>query len=161
MSEKAKEPAKESQTPSKESSKERKGSSSSAQSSFPALPSTTTDSVRLKCREMLCAAIKGDGVAVDGTDSLPNTIYHSLMFVALQVEVILNILHKCWKSAFSRSLRIQTWSIKIGLEVVCLTWRTPETLTCVSISSAAKLALPVWLTCLQKWVAISCLMNLY
>ena len=108
MSEKAKEPAKESQTPSKESSKERKGSSSSAQSSFPALPSTTTDSVRLKCREMLCAAIKGDGVAVDGTDSLPNTIYHSLMFVALQVEVILNILHKCWKSAFSRSLRIQT-----------------------------------------------------
>ncbi|XP_046445120.1 transcription elongation factor S-II-like isoform X2 [Daphnia pulex] len=64
VSEKTKEPPKE--TPSKESSKDKKGSSSSVQSSFPALPSTTTDSVRLKCREMLCAAIKGDGVAVDG-----------------------------------------------------------------------------------------------
>lgn len=64
VSEKTKEPSKE--TPSKESSKDKKGSSSSVQSSFPALPSTTTDSVRLKCREMLCAAIKGDGVAVDG-----------------------------------------------------------------------------------------------
>lgn len=66
-SDKTKEPAKE--TPAKESSKDKKGSSSSMQSSFPALPSTTTDSVRLKCREMLCAAIKGDGVAVDGTHS--------------------------------------------------------------------------------------------
>lgn len=67
-SEKPKESPKESQTPAKESTKDRKGSSSSVQSSFPALPTTTTDSVRLKCREMLCAAIKGDGVAVDGTN---------------------------------------------------------------------------------------------
>ncbi|XP_059353318.1 transcription elongation factor S-II-like [Daphnia carinata] len=63
---KVKEPPKESQTPIKESAKDKKGSSSNVQSSFPALPTTTTDSVRLKCREMLCAAIKGDGVAVDG-----------------------------------------------------------------------------------------------
>jgi len=48
--------------------KEKRGatSSSSVQSSFPALPSNTTDSVRLKCREMLCTAIKGDGKGVDG-----------------------------------------------------------------------------------------------
>ncbi|XP_045034280.1 transcription elongation factor S-II-like isoform X2 [Daphnia magna] len=65
-SDKAKEPPKESQAPVKESAKDKKGSSSNVQSSFPALPTTTTDSVRLKCREMLCAAIKGDGVAVDG-----------------------------------------------------------------------------------------------
>ncbi|XP_045022969.1 transcription elongation factor S-II isoform X2 [Daphnia magna] len=65
-SDKAKEPPKESQALVKESAKDKKGSSSNVQSSFPALPTTTTDSVRLKCREMLCAAIKGDGVAVDG-----------------------------------------------------------------------------------------------
>jgi len=53
----------------KDKEKDRRGSASTStpiQSSFPALPSSTTDSVRLKCREMLCAAIKGDGAPVEG-----------------------------------------------------------------------------------------------
>lgn len=55
---------------------ERRGSTSSdkpstpapdkVRASFPALPSNTTDSVRIKCRELLCAAIKGDEAPVDG-----------------------------------------------------------------------------------------------
>lgn len=64
-----KEVKKESQ-PAKEAEKKGTTSSSSGttnvRASFPALPSTTTDSVRLKCRELLCAAIKGDGVPVEG-----------------------------------------------------------------------------------------------
>ena len=52
----------------KEKEKERRRSTSSSVTdrSFPAMPSNTTDSVRLKCREMLCNAIKGDGAPVDG-----------------------------------------------------------------------------------------------
>lgn len=64
-SEKHKESSKEISTP-KESEREKKASTSTPQASFPALPTNTTDSVRLKCREMLCTAIKGDGVSVDG-----------------------------------------------------------------------------------------------
>jgi transcription elongation factor S-II len=52
-------------------SKEKRGSTSTGAVpvSFPALPSTTTDSVRLKCRELLCTAIKGDGLPVDGRNN--------------------------------------------------------------------------------------------
>lgn len=62
---------KEKHTTTKESpdNKEKRGSTSTGGAvpvSFPALPSTTTDSVRLKCRELLCIAIKGDGLPVDG-----------------------------------------------------------------------------------------------
>ena len=69
-------------TPSKSEKKEekepeRRGSTSSdkpstpavpdkMRASFPALPSNTTDSVRIKCRELLCVAIKGDEAPVDG-----------------------------------------------------------------------------------------------
>ena len=64
--EKSKESSKESSQVTSEPAKERRGSTSAIHASFPSYPSHTTDSVRLKCREMLCAAITGDGVAVDG-----------------------------------------------------------------------------------------------
>lgn len=49
-----------------EPEKERRGSTSTVHASFPSYPSHTTDLVRLKCREMLCNAITGDGNLVDG-----------------------------------------------------------------------------------------------
>jgi len=50
-----------------EPEKERRGSTSTVHASFPSYPSHTTDSVRLKCREMLCTAITGDNNLVDGS----------------------------------------------------------------------------------------------
>lgn len=54
-------------------SKEKRGSTSTGDGavpvSFPALPSTTIDPVRLKCRGLLCTAIKGDGLPVDGRNN--------------------------------------------------------------------------------------------
>jgi len=65
-SEKPPKESKESKESTVEPEKERRGSTSAVHASFPSYPSHTTDSVRLKCREMLCTAITGDAVHVEG-----------------------------------------------------------------------------------------------
>ena len=69
-SEKPPKESKESKESTVEPEKERRGSTSAVHASFPSYPSHTTDSVRLKCREMLCTAITGDAVHVEGNFSL-------------------------------------------------------------------------------------------